>query len=65
MARRTDRAIRDDSSRRITLASMTTDDLRAAVEELRFRQHADQYESQEEKSDYDYSNYYESNPDTD
>ena len=48
-----------DSNLRVTLASATTDDFRAAVEELRLRQHADQYESQDEQSDYDYSNNYE------
>ena len=37
-----------DNSRRITLASATTDDLRAAVKEVRFRQYADQYDSQHE-----------------
>ena len=34
-------------------------DLRAAVEELRLSQRADQYESQGEGSDYDYANDYE------
>ena len=32
---------------------------------MRLRQHADQYESQDEESDQDYSNHYESDPDTD
>ena len=32
---------------------------------MRLRQHADQYESQDEESDYDHSNDYESDPDTD
>ena len=54
-----------DNSRRITLASATTDDLRAAVDELRFGQRADQYMSLDDQSDDDHSIDYESDPDTD
>ena len=43
----------------------TTDDLRVAVEELRLRKYADQYESQDDESDYDFTNDYESEPDAD
>ena len=61
---RTERYKRDNS-RSITLASTNTDDLRAAIDELRFRQHTDQYKSPDEESEYDHPNDYESDPDTD
>lgn len=54
-----------DNSRRITLVSVNTVELRGCVEESQFKQRGDQYEYQDEESDSDHKNDYISDPGTD